>query len=160
MDALSAGIDHQEHDPAYKDFLQDIQKEKLAGLAFGCAVPLREVGRLMEYYKRGFATTEQIRLAWPYRNSHKKPLSFALGRWENVQRVLALVYLVACPFIAGLLGILAALPPWRISNLVSAGVAACYLALGFLDARVHRGLFVAKGLSEREQEKEDALSTR
>ncbi len=79
------------------------------------------------------------------------------GRWENVQRVLALVYLVACPFIAGLLGILAALPPWRISNLVSAGVAACYLALGFLDARVHRGLFVAKELSKREDEKEDTL---
>ena len=68
LGALVGGIDQQAHDSVYQNFLRNVQKEKLASLAFGCAVPLREVGRLMDYYQRGFATTEQIRLAWSYRN--------------------------------------------------------------------------------------------
>lgn len=44
LGALLAEIERQERDAVYGGFLQNLRKEKRAGLAFGCPVPLRELG--------------------------------------------------------------------------------------------------------------------
>lgn len=84
LEALLAGAESAAEDLPYREFLEGVRKEKLVSLAFGCAVPLREVGRLMSYHQQGFATTEQIRTAWLHRNKYDQPLSFALKTFDRV----------------------------------------------------------------------------
>ena len=150
LGALLSGMEREEHDQAYRGFLKNIQKEKLVSLAFGCPVPLREIGRLMAYYEQGFATAEQIRLAWPHRNAHHARLSFKLGRSEKIQLWIATIYLALCALAGILLFVCALLPPWKVGNATAAGAALCFLGFSLLDHWAHHSLFVANELSKRE----------
>ncbi len=96
MDALQAAITTATDDHKYKKFLEDIRKEKLAKLAFGCSVRSGDLGRLMDYYDQGFATTEDICLAWNHRNPGGEPLSFRLKAFETAFLAFVVLYMVAC----------------------------------------------------------------
>ncbi|XHR29719.1 MAG: hypothetical protein ACFUZC_11290 [Chthoniobacteraceae bacterium] len=103
LDAVQSAITVFSEDTGLRGFLQDVQKEKLCQLMFGCPIPIGAIGRLIAYYRQGFATTSEICSAWEHRNEAPNPLSFQLGWFENAMVIGIWLY----SFFCGVAGILA-----------------------------------------------------
>ncbi|MBE7158777.1 MAG: hypothetical protein INR62_10170, partial [Rhodospirillales bacterium] len=96
LDVLVAASDKATQDEKYRKLLEDLRKEKLASLAFGCTVRTGELGRLMSYYDLGFANAREIGIAWMHRNDSPKPLSFRLHGFDRFAFLVAVAYMIAC----------------------------------------------------------------
>lgn len=137
-------------DPGYRKFLEDLRKEKLVKLAFGCSVRPEDFGRLMAYYDQGFATTGDICSAWPHRNLSRKPLSFRFSLFENIFLVFVVVYMVACALMSVLATVvLFSLPAEAGRQIVP--YALVYLGLAGFTFLMFRGHFTAVMLRRREK---------
>ena len=152
LEALLTGAERAADDAPYKAFLEGVHKERLVSLAFGCAVPLQEVGRLMEYYRKGFATTEQIRLAWLHRNEHSQPLSFALKMSDKFWLWGVRVYIAACLVFGLPVFLLAVLARGGTLNALWGSEVLLFFGFAFLAFYMHRSLFVANSLAQRERQ--------
>lgn len=150
IDTLQAALLVATDDLQYRKFLEDVRKEKLASMAFGVDVPTGEIGRLMDYYDKGFASTGEIRLAWDHRNSHNGPLTFRLGVWGRLFLGFGMVYALTCliAFVGSvtLLYIMPWAAAWKFVP-----VPVVYLLLSLSTVFYFRGYLAAQALSEREK---------
>ena len=152
IDALQDAAVGSFEDAKYRKFLEDVRKEKLASMAFGVPVRSGDLGRLMDYYDKGFASTREIGLAWDHRSDAGTPLSFHLGRWTRFFFWAAMIYATVCALIGvGSLALLFALPAAKAWGF--APVPAVYLLLTFLTASFFRGHLIARELHEREKKR-------
>lgn len=151
MDILQAASDTAVGDEKYRKFVDDLRKEKLANLAFRCQIPLRELGRLMSYYDRGFATAGEIGRAWIYRNAADKPLSFRLQGVDRLAFAFAMIYIVACLLFGAFLWVIALFLPTNVPVWQLVPSIACYFLFAALMTILARSLHAAFRLSRLER---------
>lgn len=136
--------------PGWSDFLREVEKEAVMYQVFKRTFPNSEIGRIMAYYKRGFATTSDIRQAWPYRNRDSDPLSFKMGCWRSFQfwatRIFGTLFIMG-----GIMSLLSCfyLAPARWMPLL--WLNGTYLfAMGLYIVYLNFGLLVAHRLAQKE----------
>ena len=152
LDILLAAADKVVEDKPYRKFLDDIRKEKLASLAFRRPVRPGEVGALMHYYDRGFATTGDIRAAWAHRRMDGDSLSFRLSRLDRIGVKAVGVYMLVCLILGLFLFVATFLPSPKHPHWLLLLYSAAYALFAWLSRFITNGLFTAQRLSEREKE--------
>jgi hypothetical protein len=159
LELLSQSIVGAEGDPGFKQFLVNVRKEKLSFVAFGMPIPNSELERLITYYGKGKATTQEIAKAWRYRNPTKKELSFELHGFLKFQLIMVRLYAIAC-FFCAMVSI--AILPWSKGlrdTLFLVAAAAVFFFILIITARANEGLFTATRLAKREKDRSDAADS-
>ena len=157
LELLGQSIVGAEGDPGFKQFLVNVRKEKLSFVAFGMPIPNSELDRVITYYGKGKATTQEIAKAWRYRNPTKKEeLSFELHGFFKFQLIMVRVYAVVC-FLCAMLSV--AFLPWSKGwqdVLFLVGAAAAFFCILIIMARANEGLFTAARLAKLEKDRSNA----
>jgi len=153
LELLGQCIDARDTDPHYKGFLTDIRKEKISFVAFGIPIPNADLERVIAYYAKGNATTNDIAKAWRYRNPTKKQLSFELHGPFKLQYTMVLIYVLVC--VAAGATSFAAIPfaTKTEEQLILGVLAIIFLLIAGLASRANDGLFTAARLAKLENEK-------
>jgi len=149
MELLSECIAANEGEPAYKQFLLDVRKERISFLVFGIVIPNADVERVVAYYKKadGKVTTREISRAWQYRDSRKNNLSFRLHGSDKAQYIFVLAFATFC-LLSAAWGAIALASRFYVNALVLVGVSltACIFVL-----LINQNLFTATRLGSLEE---------
>lgn len=155
LEAVQSAVTTFSADAELSTFWHDVQKEKLCQLMFGCSIPIGEIGRLISYYRRGFATTAEICEAWEHRNEDPDALSFRLGWFERAMVFGLSIYCLFCVLMGMFAFVFAYVIGFFAHNLPLAaqtlGMSILLFAAAWGVQKTNRSLFTAHRLAEREK---------
>jgi uncharacterized membrane protein (DUF485 family) len=157
LELLGQSIANAEGDPDFKRFLVNIRKEKISFVAFGMPIPNSELQRVITYYGKGKATTQEIAKAWRYRHPTQEELSFELSKPVKWTLWMICFYVVFCLLLIFALGIVAVVSELSVKGFrtVAIGVGVLLLIVT-LTIRANDGLFTAARLAKLEKERSKA----
>ena len=157
LELLGQSIVGAEGDPGFKQFLVNVRKEKLSFVAFGMPIPNSELERVMTYYGKGKATTQEIAKAWPYRNRTKTELSFELSSSFKWTLWMVRFYVGFCLLLILALFVTAVVFGSSLRDFAMIGIVVVALVLIVaLVVRTNEGLLTAVRLAKREKDSEAA----
>lgn len=152
LELLDQSIVGAEGDPDFKQFLVNVRKEKLSFVAFGMPIPNSELERVITYYGKGKATTQEIAKAWRYRNLTKTELSFELSRPFKWTLWMVRFYVVFCMLMVLALVIVAMAFGSSVRDFTMIGIVVVVLVLIVaLVVRANDGLLTAVRLAKLEK---------
>lgn len=94
IDRLSE--DATKFDDSFRNYIENIKKDRLNEVLFGRPIPTARLGMVMEFYNKGESTLRDIKEAWPFHKIINGKITFTISPWQRAWMTFASIYAISC----------------------------------------------------------------